>query len=102
MWQRCELFGGDNSRFHEQFQPVGAFFDLAERIAAFRDKLRFAPRVKRFSIFAPIEVPDRSNCFPSTCASVVFGSAENMRRIRSAKTFIRSRRSCSSFCTLPY
>ena len=37
--QRCELFDGDNSRFHEQFQPVGAFFNLAQRIAAFRDEL---------------------------------------------------------------
>jgi len=27
--QRCELFNGDNSRFHKQFQPVGAFFNLA-------------------------------------------------------------------------
>src|SRR5438552_8123812 len=37
--QRCELFHADNSRFHEQFQPVGAFFNLAQRIAAFRDEL---------------------------------------------------------------
>ena len=37
--QRCELFRADNSGFHEQFQPVGAFFDLAKRIAAFRDEL---------------------------------------------------------------
>src|SRR5205814_6681860 len=37
--QRCELFHADNPRFHEQFQPVGAFFNLAQRIAAFRDEL---------------------------------------------------------------
>src|SRR5436190_21736442 len=74
--QRCELFRADNSGFHEQFQPVGAFFDLAKRIAAFRDELirslptrsplpsrlyrlcrsspvapfSFAPRAKRFSV----------------------------------------------------
>src|SRR2546423_4004035 len=37
--QRRELFHADNPRFHEQFQPVGAFFNLAQRIAAFRDEL---------------------------------------------------------------
>src|SRR6266480_4904893 len=50
--QRCELFHADNSRFHEQFQPVGAFFNLAQRIAAFCDELRFATRAKRFSIIS--------------------------------------------------
>jgi len=36
--QRCELFHADNSGFHEQFQPVGAFLNLAQRITAFRDE----------------------------------------------------------------
>ena len=48
--QRCELFRADDPGFHEQFQPVGALFNLAKRIAAFRNELRFAPRAKRFSI----------------------------------------------------
>jgi hypothetical protein len=50
--QRCELFHADNPRFHEQFQPVGAFFNLAQRIAAFRDELSFAARAKRLSIIS--------------------------------------------------
>ncbi len=50
--QRCELFHADNTGFHEKFQPVGAFFNLAQRIAAFRDELSFAPRAKRFSIIS--------------------------------------------------
>jgi hypothetical protein len=76
--QRRELFHTDNPGFHEQFQPVGAFLDLAQRVAAFRDELirslptrsplpsrlhrlcrftsvapfRFAPRAKRFSIIS--------------------------------------------------
>ena len=50
--QRCEFFRADNPGFHEQFQPVGAFFNLAQRIAAFRDELSFAPRAKRFSIIS--------------------------------------------------
>ena len=37
--QRRELFRADNLRLNEQLQPVGAFFDLAKRIAAFRDEL---------------------------------------------------------------
>jgi hypothetical protein len=76
--QRCELFHAENPGFHEQFQPVGAFFNLTQRIAAFRDELirslptrsplpsrlyclcrftpvapfSFAPRAKRFSIIS--------------------------------------------------
>src|SRR5438067_271341 len=50
--QRCELFHADNSRFHEQFQPVGAFFNLAQRIAAFRDELSFAARAECFAIIS--------------------------------------------------
>jgi hypothetical protein len=52
----------------------------------------FSPRAKRFPVLAPIERSDRSNCFPGTCASVVFGSAENLRTIRRAKAFVRARR----------
>jgi hypothetical protein len=37
--QRCQRFRADDPGFHEQFQPVGAFFDLARRISAFRDEL---------------------------------------------------------------
>ena len=48
--QGRELFRSNDSRFHEQFQPVGAFFNLAQRVAAFCDELSLAPRAKRFSI----------------------------------------------------
>ena len=48
--QRCELFHADNPRFHEEFQPVGTFFKLTQRVAGFRDELRFAPRSKCLSI----------------------------------------------------
>ena len=48
--QQCELLRVDNSRFHEQFQPVSAFLDLAQRIATLRNKFHFAPRAKRFAI----------------------------------------------------
>src|SRR5437763_1716337 len=37
--QRSELSRGDDPGFHEQFQPVGALFNLAKRIAAFRNEL---------------------------------------------------------------
>jgi hypothetical protein len=37
--QKFEIFHADNPGFNEQFQPVGAFLDLAQRIAAFRDEL---------------------------------------------------------------
>jgi hypothetical protein len=37
--QRRESFRANNPRFHEQFQPVGAFFNLAQRIAALCDEL---------------------------------------------------------------
>ncbi len=59
--QRCELLRADNPGFHEQFQPVGAFFNLAQRIAAFRDELSFAPRAKRFSIISA----DCQKCAPT-------------------------------------
>ena len=51
--QRCELFRADNPGLDEQFHPVGAFFDFAKRIAAFRNELSFASRAKRFSIIGP-------------------------------------------------
>ena len=50
LWRRCELLCADNPGFHEQFQPVGAFFNLAQRIAAFRDEFSFAPCAESFSI----------------------------------------------------
>ena len=48
--QRREFFRADDPGFHEQFQPVGAIFNLAKRIAAFRNELSFASRAKRFSV----------------------------------------------------
>ena len=45
-------------------------------------------------------MPDRSNCFPRTCASVVFGMAANIRTICKANAFVRSRKSFSSFYIL--
>src|SRR3954454_23341119 len=74
--QRCELFHADNAPFHEQFQPVGAFFNLAQRIAAFRDELSFAPRGKGFgfyvaypfSLHSSFSIPP-SYFTPTWCAS---------------------------------
>ena len=37
--QRSEFFRADDPGLHEQFQPVGALFNLAKRIAAFRNEL---------------------------------------------------------------
>jgi len=88
--QRCELFHADNPRFHEQFQPVSAFFNLAQRIAAFCDELirslptrsplpsrlyrlcrsspvapfSFAPRAKRFSIISADGSPRPEQLLP--------------------------------------
>jgi hypothetical protein len=50
--QRRQLLCTDDAGFQEQFEPVGAFLNLAQRVAAFCDKLGFASRAKRFSVIS--------------------------------------------------
>jgi len=61
------------------------FFQLAQRITAFRHKLRFAGSAIRLAIICSPDLPERSICFPRTCASVDFGIIENIRITLSAK-----------------
>ena len=49
-----------------------------------------------------MDVPDRSSYLPRTRALVVFGRIVNILTMPSAKLLVRSRRSCSSFCILPF
>ena len=108
--QRCGLFHADNPRFHEQFQPVSAFFNLAQRIAAFCDELirslptrsplpsrlyrlcrsspvapfSFAPHAKRFSIISADGSP-RPEQLLRTCACVVFGARKTCAQSEARK-----------------